>query len=174
MCRLHGRAARRDGAWLVSLFLVNEQSSPKVNKDEAWLFQPELRVEAVDGSAVFVGRREALPAQDTHGDEPELDLLYRHEVEFAVGHGVAVHATRSEADPSRATRHQDACDAARTKCPRVEAPTASEEPGLAPVVLDMKSLSELPTAQLVDVLRPLAAAYDGWLDRQDRAYRRSR
>src|SRR5690606_14328122 len=88
--RLRGRAARRDGAWLVSLFLVNEQAAPKVNKDEAWLFQPVLSVEAVDGAAVFVGRREALPDQPAQADEPELDLLYRKEVEFAVGHGVAV------------------------------------------------------------------------------------
>lgn len=163
--RLHGRAARRDAAWLVSLFLVNEQSSPKVNKDEAWLFQPELRVEAVDGSTVFVGRREALPAQDTHGDEPELDLLYRDEVEFAVGHGVAVHAMPSEADPARALRIETRV-MPQYEVPRVEAPTAKEEPGLTSVVLDMRTLSELPTAQLVDVVRPLAIAYDGWLDRQ--------
>lgn len=164
--RLRGRAARRDAAWLVSLFLVNEQSSPKVNKDEAWLFQPELRVEAVDGSPVFVGRREALPHHDTHGDEPELDLLYRHEVEFAVGHGVAVHATTSADDSSRAVRITTRV-MPRYDVPRVEAPTKAEEPGLAPVVLDMKTLSELPTAQLVDVLRPLAVAYDGWLNRQE-------
>jgi hypothetical protein len=84
---------------------VSEQSPPRVNKDEAWLFQPVLRVEAEDGAPVLVGRREAVPGQDGHGDEPELDLLYRHEVEFAVGHGVAVHATPSDGDPSRA----DAC-----------------------------------------------------------------
>lgn len=163
--RLRGRAARRDGAWLVSLFLVNEQSSPKVNKDEAWLFQPELRVEALNGAAVFVGRREAVPSLDTRGDEPELDLLYRHEVEFAVGHGVAVNAVRSDADPSRAVQIETRV-IPRYEVSRVEAPTAQEEPGLAPVVLDMKTLSELPTGQLVDVLRPLATAYDGWLDRQ--------
>src|SRR5262249_58801740 len=103
-----------------------------VNKDEAWLFQPELRVEALDGSAVFVGRREALPAQDTHGDEPELDLLYRHEVEFAVGHGVAVHATPSGGGPARAVRSKTRL-IPRYDVPRVEAPTAKEEPGLSPV-----------------------------------------
>lgn len=164
--RLRGRAARRDGAWLVSLFLVNEQSSPKVNKDEAWLFQPELSVEAVDSAAIFVGRREAVPNHDTQADEPELDLLYRHEVEFAVGHGVAVHATRSDADPTRALKIETRV-MPRYEVPRVEAPTAAEEPGLASVVLDMKALAELTTERLVEVLRPLAAAYDGWLDRQE-------
>jgi len=163
--KLRGSAARRQGAWLVSLFLVNEQSTPKVNKDEAWLFQPVLTVEAVDGSPVFVGRREALPDRPAQADEPELDLLYRQEVEFAVGHGVAVHATPSQNDPSRAIRIETQV-MPRYEVPRVEAPTAEEEPGLAAAVLDMKALSELQGDALVQALLPLADAYDGWLDRQ--------
>jgi hypothetical protein len=164
--RLRGRAARRHGAWLVSLFLVNEQSSPKFNKDEAWLFQPELAVEAVEGSAVFVGRREALPDRDGAAGDPELDLLYRKDVEFAVGHGVGVHARPAPDEPSRAvrieTRVMPSCEV-----PKVEAPAADEEPGLAAVVLDMKVLSETPAGRLADVLRPLADAYDTWLERQE-------
>ena len=137
-----------------------------MNKDEAWLFQPELSVEAVDSTAIFVGRREAVPNHDVQADEPELDLLYRHEVEFAVGHGVAVHATPFDADPTRAMKIETRV-MPRYEVPRVEAPTAGEEPGLASVVLDMKVLTELATDRLVEVLRPLAEAYDGWLDRQE-------
>jgi hypothetical protein len=164
--RLRGRAVKREGAWLVSLFLVNEQSSPKVNKDEAWLFQPELVVESPDRAAVFVGRREAVVNRDGQGDEPELDLLYRDKIEFAVGHGVAVHATRSDTDASRAIKITTTV-MPRYEVPRVEAPTVEQEPRLASVVLDMKELSELPSARLVDALHPLAVAYDGWLDRQE-------
>jgi hypothetical protein len=165
--KLRGRAARRDGAWLVSLFLVNEQSAPRVNKDEAWLFQPALSVEAVDGSPVFVGRGEALPEQPAQPDEPELDLLYRKQVEFAVGHGVAVHATTSPDDPSRAVRIETQV-MPRFEVPRVEAPTADEEPALASAELDMKALSELTGERLIEALRPLVDAYDGWLNRQER------
>src|SRR5690606_16205475 len=40
---VRGRATRTAaGGWLVTLFLVNEQTPPKVNKDEAWLFQAQL------------------------------------------------------------------------------------------------------------------------------------
>lgn len=164
--RLRGRAAKREGAWLVSLFLVNEQSAPRVNKDEAWLFQPVLSVEAVDGTPIFVGRREALPDGPAHPDEPELDLLYRTVVEFAVGHGVAVHATPSPDDPARAVRIET-CVMPRYEVPRVEAPTAEEEPALAAAVLDMKTLSELEGDALIKALEPLVDAYDGWLNRQE-------
>ncbi|MFH0960214.1 MAG: hypothetical protein V1897_16085, partial [Pseudomonadota bacterium] len=45
---------------IVSIYLVNEQQSPPRSKDQAWLFQPELYVEAMDGSAVFRQRPSSL------------------------------------------------------------------------------------------------------------------
>src|SRR6266566_2163592 len=48
---------RKYGAgWTVSLFLVNGQHEPKRNRDQAWLFQPEMVVEAPDGAPIFQRR----------------------------------------------------------------------------------------------------------------------
>ena len=41
---------------MVSVFLVNAQQEPEKRRGEAWLFQPELVIEATDGSAVFQRR----------------------------------------------------------------------------------------------------------------------
>lgn len=109
--------------WLVTLFLVNEQLPAASNIDERWLFQIELAVRAVDGSAPFVGRQLALPA-DIGSTDPELrhlDLLYRDRVEFAVGHGVAVHAEAADGDPHRATAVRTAV-IPRSEVAQVEAP----------------------------------------------------
>ena len=91
---VRGRCRRTPSCWLVTLFLVNEQLPAPSNIDERWLFQIELAVKATDGSAVFVGRDVALPDQaaDSDAELRHLDLLYREKVEFAVGHGIAVHA----------------------------------------------------------------------------------
>jgi len=166
--RVRGRIARGGGAWLVSLFLVNEQAAPPRNKDEAWLFQPVLIVEGEDSGAAFVGRHEAAPERLTAADpeQRELDLLFRHEVEFAVGHGVAVHATPAD-DPSRAVRLETRV-APTCEVPRVEAPSAGELPALARVVLDMKALAEAGADALAAGLRPLAEAYEAWLAGQAR------
>ena len=49
---------RRSGAcWAITLFLANSQQEPKSNKDEAWLFQPELSVRAPRGEPIFVKRQ---------------------------------------------------------------------------------------------------------------------
>jgi len=45
---VQGRMRKHDGGWSVTLFLVNGQEEPKREKDSAWLFQPELIVEALD------------------------------------------------------------------------------------------------------------------------------
>src|SRR5262249_24134413 len=42
--------------WSVTLFLRNEQKEQEENRDRAWLFQAQLKVEAADGSAVFIAR----------------------------------------------------------------------------------------------------------------------
>ena len=34
---IEGRIRKRDGNWIVTLFLVNHQVEPEKNKDEAWL-----------------------------------------------------------------------------------------------------------------------------------------
>ena len=91
------------GERLVTLFLVNGQSEPETNKDEAWLFQPEIVVrapEAVEDRPVFRrrpsndrrGRRRARPAG--------ADLSRPRRVRGRAG--VAVHAETPPDDPTRA------------------------------------------------------------------------
>jgi len=176
---VRGRANRLSGVWLVSLFLVNGQCAPRINKDEAWLFQASLAVESAgDHRAIFVGRAEALPDAARHASEEAetalLDLQYRDTVEFAVGHATAVHATVAPGDPSRAERLET------TALPGFEL-AVTEAPGandvelsfpvreaLGRVTLDMEVLASTAEEQWAEVLNPLAEAYEVWLDEQER------
>jgi hypothetical protein len=173
---IKGRIRRRRGAWLVTLFLVNCQRQPTVNRDSAWLFQAALAVEAVDGSAVFIGRAEAVGAELPDADEVEmrlLDLQYRHRVEFASGHGTATHAIMPAAgDGTRAVRIETTSLPGATVW-ATDAPGPADESLSDPVrralgsaVLDMRALAEAEPEELRAVLAPLADAYDRWLDEQ--------
>lgn len=161
------------GERLVTLFLVNDQRDPETNRDSAWLFQPELSVRGsgeANGAPVFLRR----PSNDVVVDDTEHDhlgLIYRRRVEFAVGHGVAVHAVTSDDDPTRAVE-------VRTEViPTFEVPV-TETPGLDPndrpamkkMVergwLDMLSLAELDEAELEEALKTLIDDYAAWIGEQ--------
>jgi hypothetical protein len=153
---------------VVTLFLVNGQEEPKTKaiQDEAWLFQPELVVEATDGSAIFHRR----PSGNTNADsleEAALAMRYRGRVELATGHGVAAHVVVDPADPRRGVRI--ATSVMPTYEVAMEAPpTDEEEPLLAGLVLDMKELAEAPVESLSGLLTPLPKAYADWIKRQER------
>lgn len=83
-----------EGAWSVTLFLVNAQTEPSQRKDEAWLFQPEIIVRAADGAAVFIKRPLHVPQPNKEPESLAMEMMYRRQVEFAVGHGVGVHAEK--------------------------------------------------------------------------------
>lgn len=161
------------GERLVTLFLVNGQLEPDTNRDAAWLFQPELVVTGSGddaGSPVFLRR----PSNDVVVDDAERDhlrLIYRRRVEFAVGHGVAVHAETALDDPTRAIE-------VRTEViPSYEVPV-TETPGLNPEDrpamrkmvergwLDMLSLADLERAELEEALKTLVDDYATWIDDQ--------
>ena len=164
---LRGTCVDRPYACYVTLFLVNYQEKPSVNIDSAWLFQPQLMVEGVDGQAPFISRREALPdaRQSKSSEESALELLYRDSIEFATGHGISVEAFPSQNQPGRADRVQTAV-IPRAEVQRTEAPTADEIPALENVEFDMAVLAGLDDPKLVEKLRPLADAYDAWLGQQ--------
>lgn len=171
---VRGRCRRSPHCWLVTLFLVNEQLPAVSNIDERWLFQIELAARATDGSAPFVGRQLALPA-DVRSSDPELrhlDLLYRDRVEFAVGHGVAVHADPADGDPHRATVVRTAViprsEVAQVEAPKADDPALDEDERalMAEVTFDMEALSKLDGPGAATVLRPLTEAYEHWLERQ--------
>jgi len=157
------------GQRIVSLFLVNGQAEPEKLRDEASLFQPELIVEGEEDAPVFLKRalvRDGEGADPVAHEEAEaMDMLYRHHVEFAVGHGVAVHADPDPGDFRRAVR-------VRTRVmptyevPQQQAPGPEEVPELSGLVLDMKELAETDGSLLVERLRALPDAYAAWILRQ--------
>ena len=96
---VQGLIRKRDTHWVVTLFLINGQEEPKIKKDETYLFQPEIVVESPDGSAIFEKRPQGRDLSDDL-ERATMEMLYRHQVEFAVGHGVGVHAEVSKESPS--------------------------------------------------------------------------
>src|SRR5207247_7358491 len=71
-----------DGSWTVTLFLVNEQHEPERNRDQAWIFQPELVVQAPDGPPIFK-RGAAIKRNDQTDEELTMVMLYAGPVGLA-------------------------------------------------------------------------------------------
>ncbi|MEL6092787.1 DISARM system helicase DrmA [Plesiomonas shigelloides] len=166
------RARNANGDRLVTLFLVNAQEEPDANRDTAWVFQPELIVRSEkDAANRAIFRRR--PVLDADGMDPEreaLEMIYRNRVEFAVGHGVAVHA-KTEEDVTLAT------EVRTTVMPQYEV-QVTETPGLDPSdrpamrdmvssgLLDMQRLATLEIDPLVDALNMLTKDYAAWIGEQ--------
>lgn len=164
-------APLENGDRLVTLFLVNTQTMPEQNQDQAWIFQPELVVRDMEGRAVF-RRRPILRADEFDEEREALEMIYRDRVEFAVGHGISVHATVSEEDRERATEVRTAV------LPEYEI-QVTETPGLEPEdrpamrrmiedgLLDMERLAELATPEKRDELaaglKVLTDDYAEWI-----------
>lgn len=164
-------APLENGDRLVTLFLVNTQTMPEQNQDQAWIFQPELIVRDMEGRAVF-RRRPILRADEFDEEREALEMIYRDRVEFAVGHGISVHATVSEEDRERATEVRTAV------LPEYEI-QVTETPGLEPEdrpamrrmiedgLLDMEWLAELATPEKRDELfaglKVLTDDYAEWI-----------
>jgi hypothetical protein len=167
--QVQGLVRKRDH-WSVTLFLVNGQEEPKKLRDTAWLFQPELVVESPDHGPVFHSRpQQKDPGKAdpvTFAEEQEMAMLYRHHVEFGVGHGVSLHADCPGGVCAKA--HRLSTRVVPTyEVPRTTPPTAADWPKLAGLVVDMKELGEAPTPALEAKLRPLLTAYAAWIeDRQ--------
>ena len=174
MVRVQGsvRAKNANGDRLVTLFLINAQEEPDTNRDMAWVFQPELIVRAeAETSARAIFRRR--PVQDADGMDAEresLEMIYRNRVEFAVGHGIAVHAVTTD-DVTLAT------EVRTTVLPQYEVQVtetpgsdSADRPAIKAMVesglLDMQRLASLDVAQLVDALNMLTNDYATWIAEQ--------
>jgi hypothetical protein len=165
---VQGLTRKRNTHWVVTLFLVNGQEEPKIKRDERYLFQPEMAVEAIDGSAIFEKRTvEHDLTKDI--ERASMEMLYRHQVEFAVGHGVGVHSEVSKDSPERAVLVKTKV-APVHEVPTTTPPTAADadrNPAFAQLeglALDMKELSETAAPQLRSKLQPLITAYGQWID----------
>jgi hypothetical protein len=98
-------------------------------------------------------------------------MIYREEVEFAVGHGVAVHAKTEDGNTERAH------EVRTVVMPQYEVPV-TETPGLRPEDrpamramvekghLDMEELAEMDRSALVAVLSALSGDYGKWIEEQ--------
>ena len=103
-------------------------------------------------------------------------MIYREQVEFAVGHGVAVHAKTDDDDPERAH------EVRTVVMPQYEVPV-TETPGLRPEDrpamremvekghLDMEVLAGMDRSELVAVLSVLASDYGKWIEEQREPHR---
>ncbi|WP_317931942.1 DISARM system helicase DrmA [Halioxenophilus sp. WMMB6] len=167
------RAKNANGDRLITLFLVNAQEEPETNKDSAWLFQPEIKIRAPkDAKDKAIFRRRPLALGDSDDEERKsLEMVYRKKVEFAVGHGAAVHAISDRQNVEQATEIRTVI------MPQYEVPV-TETPGLNPDdrkamqemiekgYLDMQNLAEMERDELVSALTMLADDYGVWIGEQ--------
>lgn len=163
--KVQGIVRRKEGErdWTVTLFLVNGQKEPKESRDRAWLFQAGISVEAPGKAPIFVKReihrKQGKLDHEVYREIKSLEMMYRRRAEFAVGHGVAVHAEPDDANPLRA------CRLTTASLPRAE--VAAVEPASIPgLTLDMKELARTSNADLAAVLLPLTDAYSAWIAAQ--------
>ncbi len=159
-----------NGDRLVTLFFINNQSMPEQNQDQAWVFQPELIVRDPEKRPIF-RRRPVLDSDGGDAEREALEMIYRKQVEFAVGHGVSVHATTAENDTEHAVEIRTAI-LPEYEVPVTETPGLADEdrPGMKRMIaegfLDMENLAELDKDALVSGLRILTQDYSEWIDEQ--------
>ncbi|GAA5316353.1 MAG: DISARM system helicase DrmA [Candidatus Pelagadaptatus aseana] len=167
------RGKNANGDRLITLFLVNAQEEPEENKDTAWLFQPEIRVRASDDApnkSIFRRRPLTLADSDDH-ERKALEMIYRKKVEFAVGHGVAIHAVTDTSNVDHAV------EVRTTIMPQHEVPVtetpgknAKDRPAMREMIdkgfLDMQTLAEMERDELVSALMTLTNDYHSWIKEQ--------
>lgn len=90
-------------------------------------------------------------------------MLYRHQVEFAVGHGVAVHAEPQPHRPDRAVRLTTVV-VPTYDVPLSTPPTVAEIPALANLTLNMKVLAAVEDGRIAEHLAGLPDAYRQWIE----------
>jgi hypothetical protein len=167
---LQGRMRLTADGWVVTLFLVNQQPERTRRgepKDEVWVFQPKLRVRGTEGQPIFVQRKTAkadLSKMDplTREETETLAMLYRHQREFAVGHGISVHASLPSPWAERAVQVETEW-IPRFEVAQQTARSAEDDENLSGLIFDMKSLAELPKAGLIASLRHIETAYGVWI-----------
>ena len=171
---LEGIVRDFSGYRAVSLFLVNRRTKGELHdrdKDERWIFQPEMRVLHPERHAVFVAKDILHESSDSQedGETQNNNFLYRHSREFATGHGVA-------ADWERPTLNVKKTTYVFTKfIPEYEVPKLIPPDDIAGgAVLDMKDLARVDSGEaLASMLEPLVVKYEEWIDALEHAIQES-
>jgi hypothetical protein len=153
-----GVCRKVQGGYALTLFLVNGQQEAKRNKDEVWVFQPEIILYAPDGAPIFAKRPVIQIVRDA--EDRTMEMLYRTHQEFAIGHGVGVSAESVPGRPARATKVMTRV------LPQYEVAqmTASSIAGL---VTDMQALAQTPQGNFHAALGPLVREYQRWLEARE-------
>ena len=165
-----GQIRKQGEDWIVTLFLVNAQQEPERLVDRAWLFQPQISVQSAEPNnpGIFIQRfhrRTNKIDPVVFAEAQAMAMIYRDQIEFAVGHGVGVRSVLMPDKPTCAT-----CLSTQIipsyEIPQTIAPTVEDLPKLAGLVLDMQQLAEANTAELPNMLTPLITAYEHWISEQ--------
>lgn len=169
---VQGRVRHTPRGWVVTVFLVNTQPEQERKKDEAWVFQPKIAVidAGVPPQPIFVQRRDwhrDLDKMDpiTREETETLEMLYRHKLEFAVGHGVSVQVSLPQDGADKAAQLETTF-IPQSEVPQQTPPDATDNPDLSGVVLDMKELAEMPKPTLLASLRRFHTAYGKWIAKE--------
>jgi len=172
---VQGQIRKRDEHFFVTLFLVNGQEEGRP-KDEFYVFQPELSVTAPDDAPIFTQKRQIRAGENADPaaklEEETMAMLYRHQVEFAVGHGVSVRAKVSNESSDRAVmlntqvvpKHEVAKSTPPTDADAYKNPAFGKLTGL---VLDMKELADTDSVDFQKKLGPLVTAYRAWIEGEE-------
>ena len=160
---------------IVSMFLENriEHTGENTAPDDKWIFQPYLRVFDRDHQSVFLSRS-ITETYERDIELQQLDMLYRDECEFAIGHGVSVHADTG-GNKRRAVSVETRI-VPRYEVPFTETPGTEEEDreSLRGLVsnnaLDMVLIADQATPsrkhELIETLNVLADDYASWIEEQ--------
>lgn len=167
------RKPNENGDRLVTIFLVNTENEPESNRDTAWVFQPEISVTAAEnaGNSDVFRKRPVLKPDGEDLERESLEMVYRNQVEFATGHGIAVHATSSEDNVERATRVKTVV-IPDYEVPVTEVPgqRKGDRPALKKMMsegyLDMMKLASMSREDLVVALTQMTSDYTVWIGEQ--------
>lgn len=143
---------------VISVFLVNSRTAPASRRppDEMWIYQPKLSVTGT--GAPFLARHAAKDVADIDMDVASADLIYRHRLEFATGHGVSTNWRLSKDVSGQADEIWTEMVPSR-RVPIVRPLGTSVAPG----ALNMDELGKLDGSKALEVLGPLLAAYEDWI-----------
>jgi hypothetical protein len=169
---VQGKIRQTPRGWVVTIFLVNTRPEQERRRDEAWVFQPKLWVvdAAVPSQPIFLQHRDwkhDLNKMDpiSREETETLEMLYRHRLEFGVGHGVSVHATLPELGATRAEILETQF-VPQAEVEQQTPPTPADDPNITGIELDMKELAQMPKMALLASLRQMQTAYASWIQRE--------